>query len=298
MAASVCSLINSLLAGASARLFGERVSRPALQRFLLNRGLWLVALEFSVVMFMWTFNFRYPLGLIMQVIWAIGASMCLLAGLVALPTVVVAGFALLLIAGHNLLDGVRPESWGAASPLWHILHVPGEIATGKVLYPLIPWVGVMAAGYVFGAVFKLDEARRRRLIARLGLGLTPAFVLLRLVDRYGTEVCLAHCAGEPVPAWVHAALPTLGAALTAGARTASAVDRECVDAVEAAVLAPHVGETFSAVGLDDRTIQLEEPAVVAACAGDIKVGERQSVRLTRADAAGAEGAKVEFATVA
>jgi exoribonuclease R len=121
--------------------------------------------------------------------------------------------------------------------------------------------------------------------------------LRRLVDRYGTEVCLAHCARQPVPAWVHAALPTLASALTAGARTASAVDRECIDAVEAAVLAPHVGETFNAVGLDDRTIQLEEPAVVAACAGDIKVGERQSVRLTRADAAGAEGAKVEFATV-
>jgi exoribonuclease R len=121
--------------------------------------------------------------------------------------------------------------------------------------------------------------------------------LRRLVDRYGTEVCLAHSARQPVPAWVHAALPTLASALTAGARTASAVDRECIDAVEAAVLAPHVGETFNAVGLDDRTIQLEEPAVVAACAGDIKVGERQSVRLTRADAAGAEGAKVEFATV-
>jgi exoribonuclease R len=117
--------------------------------------------------------------------------------------------------------------------------------------------------------------------------------LRRLVDRYGTEVCLAHCAGTPVPDWVHAALPTLGAAITAGVRTSSAVDRECVDAVEAAVLKPHVGETFTAVGLDERTVQIEEPAVVAACRGAVKVGERQQVRLLRADAG-----KAEFETVA
>ena len=112
--------------------------------------------------------------------------------------------------------------------------------------------------------------------------------LRRLVDRYGTEVCLAHCAGQPVPAWVHEALPGLGAAMTAGVRTGSAVDRECVDAVEAAVLAPHVGEIFEAVGLDDRTVQVAEPAVVAACSGAVVVGERQSVRLVSADAQGAK----------
>lgn len=117
--------------------------------------------------------------------------------------------------------------------------------------------------------------------------------LRRLVDRYGTEVCLAHCAGRPVASWVHAALPTVGPSMTAAVRKASAVDRECVDAVEAAVLAPHVGDTFTAVGLDERTVQIEEPAVVAVCKGAVKVGERQRVRLLRADAG-----KAEFATVA
>ncbi len=116
--------------------------------------------------------------------------------------------------------------------------------------------------------------------------------LRRLVDRYGTEVCLAHCAGRPVPSWVHEALPGLGAAMMAGVRTGSAVDRACVDAVEAAVLAPHVGETFEAVGLDDRTVQIAEPAVVAGCTGAVKVGEQQHVTLVSADAGGAK-----FATV-
>jgi len=103
--------------------------------------------------------------------------------------------------------------------------------------------------------------------------------LRRLVDRYGTEVCLAHCAGEPVPQWVHDALPGLADAITADVRVGSAVDRECVDVVEAAVLAPHVGETFEAVGLDDRTVQIADPAVVARCTGEVKVGRRQQVRL-------------------
>ena len=81
--------------------------------------------------------------------------------------------------------------------------------------------------------------------------------------------------------------------MAAGVRTASAVDRECVDAVEAAVLKPHVGETFTAVGLDDHSIQLAKPAVVAACTGAIAVGERQKVRLVTADAG-----KAQFATLA
>lgn len=110
--------------------------------------------------------------------------------------------------------------------------------------------------------------------------------LRRLVDRYGAEVCLARSAGRDVPAWVLDALPTLGQAMMAGVRRAAAVDRECIDAVEAAVLAPHLGEEFEAVGLDERTVQLADPAVVARSMGPVKVGQRQRVRLVKADAGG------------
>ena len=109
--------------------------------------------------------------------------------------------------------------------------------------------------------------------------------LRRLVDRYATEVCLAHSAGRDVPQWVLDALPHIGDAMTAGVRRASAVDRACIDAIEAAVLAPHLGEEFEAVGLDDRTIQLTDPAVVARCKGDVIPGKHQTVRLIEADAA-------------
>lgn len=106
--------------------------------------------------------------------------------------------------------------------------------------------------------------------------------LRRLADRYATEVCLALVARRPIPAWVTDVLPRLGQAMTAGVKASRRVDRACLDVVEAAVLAPHVGEAFDAVGLDDETVQLHEPAVVARCRGDVAVGRLQSVTLVSA----------------
>lgn len=180
-----CAPIFIFLAGTSARLLSQRTTRAQLQRFLLTRGLWLVALEFSVVSFVWAFNFRYPLGLVMQVIWATGVSMCALAGLVALPRAWIAGIAVLMIAGHNLLDGIQPAHFGAFAPLWIVLHVQASIPGGEVVYPLVPWIGVMAAGYVFGDVFELPIERRRRVIVRSGLALTGLFVVIRALNGYG-----------------------------------------------------------------------------------------------------------------
>lgn len=107
--------------------------------------------------------------------------------------------------------------------------------------------------------------------------------LRRLVDRYGTEICVAHAAGLPVPSWVTDALPRLGQAMIAGVRRGGRVDRACIDAVEAAVLDSHLGEDYAAVGLDEDTVQLAEPAVVARCTGDIPVGKRIQVTLVHAD---------------
>lgn len=108
--------------------------------------------------------------------------------------------------------------------------------------------------------------------------------LRRLVDRYGSEVCLAATEGRDTPDWVLAALPGLGRTMAEGARRQSAVDRACTDLVEAAVLAPSTGRTFVGVAVDSRTVQLDDPAVVARVAdADLPQGERVSVRLTAAD---------------
>jgi uncharacterized membrane protein len=179
-----CAPIFIFLAGTSARLMSKRMSSAALRRFLWTRGLWLVVLEFTVVLFMWSFNFEYRLGLVMQVIWATGVSMIVLAPLTLLPLPAIAAFALMLIAGHNLLDGISPDAFGVWAPVWHILHVDGQTPFGVVVYPVIPWIGVLAAGYAFGALYENPSVRTRACVA-LGAGLTILFVVGRAWNGYG-----------------------------------------------------------------------------------------------------------------
>ena len=141
-----CAPTFIFLAGASAWIAGTRRTRGELARLLVTRGLWLILLEFTVISFGWYFNLRMEQGLVAQVIWVIGASMIVLAGLVFLPRGAIAAIGLALVLGHNLLDGITPEDLGAWAPLWRVLHVSGPLGVVPVflLYPLVPWVAVMA----------------------------------------------------------------------------------------------------------------------------------------------------------
>jgi uncharacterized membrane protein len=187
-----CAPLFILLAGTSAFLFGATHGRSALARFLATRGLWLIVIEFTVLRFGWTFDLSFTF-FVAQVIWAIGASMLVLAALVFLPRPVIAAFAVTLIAGHNLLDGVKAADLGALAPLWTILHHQGllrpmpDIAV-YVFYPLVPWIGVMAAGYALGPLFLAEPATRRRWLLGLGALLTVGFVVLRALNLYGDPV--------------------------------------------------------------------------------------------------------------
>jgi uncharacterized membrane protein len=184
-----CAPVFIFLAGVSAFLYGARGrSTGEVSWFLLTRGLFLILVEFTIVRFGWTFNPGFS-WLVAQVIWAIGASMVALAALIWMPRTAIAVFGLALIGGHNLLDGVQPADLGQAAWLWTILHEGGNVQLGDVrlfvLYPLIPWIGVMAAGYALGPVFKADAPTRRRVLVGLGLAVTAGFVLLRASNLYG-----------------------------------------------------------------------------------------------------------------
>ncbi len=129
------------------------------------------------------------------------------------------------------------------------------------------------------------ELPRPSITTHGALGVPYAHVtapLRRLVDRYATEICLAHATRSRVPEWVEQALPAIGDEMEHGTRTARDVDRRCIDAVESAVLAPYVGTDFDGIGLDDRTVQLSHPAVVARCSGGVQAGKDQTVRLVSA----------------
>jgi uncharacterized membrane protein len=186
----LCAPTFFLLAGVGAYLALERMTRPALQRFLLARGLWLVLLELTVVRCLgYQFNFDYQVTLLV-ILWALGWSMVALAPLLALPPAWVAGIGVAMIASHNLLDAVPARAFGALAPLWSILHAPGFVAAPPgpvvfVAYPLVPWIGVMAAGFGLGQLYAWQSERRRSALLRWGAALTAAFFVLRLANLYG-----------------------------------------------------------------------------------------------------------------
>jgi uncharacterized membrane protein len=124
------------------------------------------------------------------VIWAIGWSMILLAGLVFLPLSAITVFGVSLIAFHNLFDGILAADLGRFDWLWRILHTGEPIELWKdhvfaPFYPLVPWIGVMAVGYSFGALMQLDQKQRRREVLGLGIALILLFIALRFGNAYG-----------------------------------------------------------------------------------------------------------------
>ena len=184
-----CAPVFVFLAGTGAWFGGRRRSTRELSWFLVTRGLWLVVLELTVVHFAWTFDVRINQAFV-QVIWVIGVSMVVLAALVFLPTWVVGGFGVAMIAAHNAFDGVKPEALGSSAALWEVFHVPGVVNSIPgwsvfVAYPLIPWIGVMAAGYAFGALYDLAPERRVKTLRRLGIAGLAVFAVLRLSNLYG-----------------------------------------------------------------------------------------------------------------
>ena len=188
----LCAPAFFLLTGTGAALSLAKKSKTELCRYLVTRGLWLILLELVVMRFALQFNIDYQTTII-TVLWALGWAMIVLAGLIWLPVPAVAAFGLILIAGHNLLDGIAPGTFGAFAPLWSFLHAPGIVWNdGRhvvlISYVLIPWVGVTALGFCLGRLFQGDAARRKSLLLGLGVCCIAAFLVLRLLNIYGDPV--------------------------------------------------------------------------------------------------------------
>lgn len=191
-----CAPVFVLLAGTSAGLMASRKSRAELGRFLLTRGLWLIAIEIVVISLGWTFA---PHGIVeldgrvlvtMQVIWAIGAGMVVLAGAQFLGRGACLALGIAIVAGHGLLHAVWPaSSMFETGPLWVALHAQMTANAGPFtfvfVYPLLPWIGVMLLGFGAAGIFELAPERRDALLLRAGLAMTAAFFVLRGLDLYG-----------------------------------------------------------------------------------------------------------------
>lgn len=191
------------LAGTSAGLMAARKSPYSLANFLVKRGIWIVFIEVTVIATAFTFS---PFGIeqiegrtlvILQVLWAIGASMIVLAGaqFLGMRTCFVIGA--VVIFGHNLLDTVWPQSiawpkngiFDMGLPLWVSLHAPMTYIAGRfqcfLLYPLLPWAGVMLLGYGSSGIFQREPEKQESQLFMIGIVLTAAFLVIRALDLYG-----------------------------------------------------------------------------------------------------------------
>jgi uncharacterized membrane protein len=183
----LCAPIFVLLAGLSAHLRSRSRDRADMTRYLLGRGALLVLLELSWVSFSWQFGFGV---LILQVIWAIGVSMMCLGLLLWLPRWAIALLAAALILPHNLLD-----AWHGSNASWPMMawHQGGYQPLTQLwpglgvvfVYPLMPWIGLMAAGFALGPVLDWPPARRQRFLLAAAAGLLLCFVVLRAGNFYG-----------------------------------------------------------------------------------------------------------------
>ena len=193
-----CAPAFIFLAGTSVFFYARRHSDTS--RFLITRGLWLIFLELTVLRLAWTFNFDFAHYEMAGVLWVIGCCMILMAALVKLPLPVTGAIGVIIIAAHNLLDPFLRQAMengldaNKFSGLWKILYVgfyAGPVQFGAngpsliVLYSIIPWIGVMAAGYAFGKILTLDPARRNRLCFAIGFGAIALFLILRGFNLYG-----------------------------------------------------------------------------------------------------------------
>lgn len=187
-----CAPAFLFLAGLSAFLHATRagLTRNQLARFLALRGLWLIVVELVIINFAWQFDYGF---LLVQVIWAIGASMIALAVLIYLPPMAILIISVGMIIGHNLLDPVTPETFWGPDWIWKIAHeggyTPFNLDFGPsglfVAYPLIPWIGVMSLGYAAGRLFEKSASARNKQLLFIGIGATVAFIALRAINIYG-----------------------------------------------------------------------------------------------------------------
>ncbi|MFT3700031.1 MAG: heparan-alpha-glucosaminide N-acetyltransferase domain-containing protein [Kofleriaceae bacterium] len=190
----LCAPWFMLLSGASAAISLERRGHRGLSEFLLTRGLWLIFLELTIVNFIWKGPRYDPQFLRQMVLCALGGSMIVLAGLSWLPRWAILAFAVAMICGHDLFDQVEAKDLSHFAWLWQILHdgggigaEPGQGWSYYILYPLVPWIGVMALGYV-AVPWIFARERPARTLVIIGSALLVAFVVIRGHNVYGDYV--------------------------------------------------------------------------------------------------------------
>ena len=190
-----CAPVVVFLAGTSAFLHGRKLDTGSFARFLVTRGLLLVVLELTLIRFTWTFNLDYAGFTLAGVIWMLGWCMVLLAALVRFTPRTVGVIGIAIMAFQQLFTPIGNALPSALGTAWRFLYPVAAPSPEwiNILYVIVPWVGVMAAGYGFGALMQRESAERRRLCLRVGLGATALWIAA------GGALVLTQSPGEHAP---------------------------------------------------------------------------------------------------
>lgn len=189
-----CLPIFMFTAGLGAFLWWQRGlhTKRQLSFFLWTRGVWFVVLELTIMQLAYDFNISVRFPILLLILWIFGLCMVVMAALVHLPVSWLLVFSLVVIAGHNCLDVITASQFGACAWVWNVIHQPGFLLlAGRrilVTYTLLPWVAVMTAGFCFGRILSWEPSVRQRFMQVIGFASLIAFVLLRLINRYGDPV--------------------------------------------------------------------------------------------------------------
>jgi uncharacterized membrane protein len=191
-----CLPVFMFAAGMGVYLYGSNRTKGQVSRFLWTRGLWFVMLELTVMQLAYNFNFSLRYLVLLLILWIFGICLLAMAALVYMPIRWLALLSVAVMLLHNCLDGISAAQFGSGAWIWNLLHQPGVIpVAGKLVlitYTFLPWIGVMAAGFCFARVFQLEPEARRRIMLKLGLAMTTAFIALRAVNHYGDPAPWAH----------------------------------------------------------------------------------------------------------
>ena len=192
-----CAPVFMFLAGTSAFFVSQRRNKKELSLFLLKRGLWLILLELTVINFGWNFDMAFT-NIYFIVIWALGVSMIVLAGLIHLPAKLILLIGFVLVAGHNLLDAVHVPGNTFKAFGWALVHDQNFFTwAGKnvlVGYPLLPWIGIMALGYCLGILYSpsFTAKKRKQWLMTIGLSAIALFIIIRFINVYGDPATWSH----------------------------------------------------------------------------------------------------------
>lgn len=180
----LCAPTFLFLAGLSVNLYQQKTGQAQSRKFLLTRGVWLLAVEIFIISFIMVQGYGLT---VLSVIWVIGCSMIFMTAVVSFPRWLLLAISFVMIAGHNLLPNITVGSLSDA--LLAMLHnTPfflNEPRPILVTYTIVPWLGVMMFGFVVGSWYTYDSRRRDSMITYTALSLLIAFLAIRTLNTYG-----------------------------------------------------------------------------------------------------------------